>query len=142
MPKRRILIVDDDPDFTMILRERLEANGYDILSAGNGLAALRLLNEIRHHVAVSGIVLDVQMPVMNGLETIRPLRERFSDIPVLMMSAVPHQAIIDESLRLGAAGFLKKSDPPLEFLARCRQIFGHVEDESSESGPFSPDEDG
>jgi CheY-like chemotaxis protein len=127
--KRRILIVDDDLDFTTILRERLEANGYETVSASNGLAAIRLLNDSQHNPPVTGILLDVQMPVMNGLQTLRLLQERFPHIPVLMVSAVSQPVIIEESLRLGAAAFMKKSESPSKFLARCKQVFGHDEDQ-------------
>jgi CheY-like chemotaxis protein len=127
--KRRILIVDDDLDFTTILRERLEACGYETVSARNGLAAIRLLNDGQPNPPVRGILLDVQMPVMNGLQTLRHLQERFSHIPVLMMSAVSQTVIIDESLRLGAAAFMRKSESPAKFLAWCKQVFGHDENQ-------------
>jgi CheY-like chemotaxis protein len=127
--KRRILIVDDDSDFTTILCERLEASGYETISAKNGLAAIRLLNNGQPNPPVTGILLDVQMPVMNGLQTLRHLQERFAHIPVIMMSAVSQPVIIEESLRLGAAAFMRKSEPSSKCLARCKQVFGHDEDQ-------------
>ncbi|MEP6887090.1 MAG: response regulator [Nitrospirales bacterium] len=138
--KRRILIVDDDSDFTTILRERLEYSGYETVSVSNGLAAIRLLNNGQHNASVTGILLDVQMPVMNGLQTLGHLQKRFSHIPVLMMSSVSQPGIVEESLRLGAAAFLRKSEPSSKFLARCKQVFGYDEgqvagDETSSSNP-------
>jgi DNA-binding response OmpR family regulator len=124
---RRILIVDDDSDYTTILRERLEGCGFETISASNGLVAIRFLNDSQANAPVTGVLLDVQMPIMNGLQTLRHLRERFPHIPVIMMSAMSQPVIIEESLRLGAVAFMRKAMSPAEFLARCKNVFGHDE---------------
>jgi len=122
----RILIVDDDHDMANVLGDRLQAAGYDTVSASNGRAALNLLADSNQAAPFRGILLDVEMPEMNGLDTLRELQQRDPHIPVLMMSAVAQPLIIEEALRLGAAAFISKSEASATFLERCRQIFGRM----------------
>jgi len=122
----RILIVDDDHDMANVLSDRLQAAGYDTVSASNGRAALNLLADSHQAAPFRGILLDVEMPEMNGLDTLRELQQRDPHIPVLMMSAVAQPLIIEEALRLGAAAFISKSEASATFLERCRQIFGRM----------------
>ena len=86
-----ILIVEDDADVEEAMREILEGEGYPILSAANGEEALRILAEKPRPRL---ILLDLMMPVMNGWELLRALREsaKLARIPVVVVSAVGSSA--------------------------------------------------
>jgi len=80
----RVLLVDDDPFTRKLLSVHLQKAGYTVLQAEHGLAGLAVLDQ----QAVDLIVLDLMMPVMDGLRFLRELRERrHSDLPVLVLTA-------------------------------------------------------
>lgn len=118
---RRLLLVDDDHDFVTILGDRLKSAGYEVVVARNGLEALELLQANLPHIA--GVLLDVQMPIMGGLETLREMTRRHSAIRVLMMSTVSPAMIVHEAMRLGARGFIKKSQDLSVFVTECAKAF-------------------
>ncbi len=67
----KILVVDDDPDIITVLQDRLEAQGYEILTAGDGLRALELIEQDPPRL----MLLDLEMPRLNGLELLKRLAE-------------------------------------------------------------------
>lgn len=98
----RILVVDDDDLVREVVTAVLRGNGHEVESARNGAEALECLAE---RPAFHLILLDVQMPVLDGWGTIRELRERGCSTPVVMMSG---HAIESEALRCGAEALLAK----------------------------------
>jgi CheY-like chemotaxis protein len=82
-PKRKILVVDDEPAIRKLIRITLERAGYVVLEASNGREALsRFSNEI------AGLVTDIDMPETNGLELVCQVRQSRPDLPVLFISAL------------------------------------------------------
>jgi two-component system, OmpR family, response regulator len=81
----KILIVDDDPDIRLLLDFNLSKDGYEVLEATNGAEALDIMREY----AVNLVITDLNMPIMDGYELIKNLRESpgTSRIPVLMLTA-------------------------------------------------------
>ncbi len=100
----RVLVVDDDPNTVGLLQEFLRAKGYEVLTAGDGVEALRKVKEERPHV----ILLDVKMPEMDGLEVLRRLREIDREVGVIMITAVDEQEIAREAMALGAFDYIVK----------------------------------
>lgn len=84
---RPILIVDDEPAILEMLRDVLEDEGFGVVTADNGAAALRLLQKI----SVGLVLMDFMMPGLNGLELADQLRQQphTADLPLILMSAVP-----------------------------------------------------
>ena len=79
-----ILVVDDDPDICEFVSDALAFDGFVVITAGNGVEALRLLDQHLPDV----VLLDLRMPVMDGPTFARRCRERFGDdIPIVVMSA-------------------------------------------------------
>jgi CheY-like chemotaxis protein len=85
-----IVIVDDDEDIRLALREALECGGYSVRLAANGVEALRLVRALGSGPCV--VILDMMMPIMSGEEVLRELREanRLPTLPVVVLSAGKH----------------------------------------------------
>ena len=112
-----ILIVDDDREISTLLAEYLEKNGYRTLTAGDGKAMWKALDEAR----IDLIVLDLNLPGDDGLTLCRNLRTR-SSIPVIMLTArgEPLDRIL--GLEMGADDYLPKPFEPRELFARIRSV--------------------
>lgn len=110
-----ILIAEDDGDIRSLLRLYLEGEGYRVLEASDGAAALRLAREESPDMAV----LDVMMPEMNGFELTQALR-KYSDIPILILSAKSQDNDKILGLNLGADDYIAKPFNPVEIVARVK----------------------
>jgi len=99
-----LLIVDDEPNILTTLRRALELEGYGVEVAGSGRIAL----EKARGRAFDGVLLDVAMPEMDGLATLKALRELNPELPVMMMSGNATLATAVEATKLGACDFLEK----------------------------------
>ena len=103
---RRILVADDNDMNRMLLRHIFEGEGSDeIIEAGNGLEALGVMKESR----IDLLLLDVRMPIMDGEETLKQLKQdqTLCDIPVILISGAQDE-LTERCLKLGAAGFASK----------------------------------
>lgn len=100
----RVLVVDDERFFREAIREALEAAGCAVTTAENGMLALDLVDGGGFGV----VVLDVEMPAMDGIEVLRRLRERQPETRVIILSAHAGQQFVIEALRLGAVDYLAK----------------------------------
>jgi len=110
----RVLLVDDDELLRDLLALRLEVEGHEIITADDGAAALATLRGMRCDL----VVLDIMMPVMDGLRFLRTLRAEIADPPpVVVLSAAGHGALERELLAAGARGVVRKPVDPSE-LAR------------------------
>lgn len=110
-----ILIAEDDGDIRGLLRLYLESEGYRVLEADNGARALELAREEAPDMAI----LDVMMPELNGYELTRALR-KFSDIPILILSAKSQDSDKILGLNLGADDYIAKPFNPIEIVARVK----------------------
>ncbi|MBS1962813.1 MAG: response regulator [Bdellovibrionales bacterium] len=99
-----VVVVEDDPDIREAICEMLEFEGYSVVAFENGKEALERLHESQNPGL---ILLDLMMPVMNGVQFLRARRndETLADIPCFVVSAVGKQK---EIIREGAQGFLRK----------------------------------
>ena len=102
--KASVLVVDDEADIRESLRMILEFEGYRVEEARNGLEALQKVRER----PPDALLLDIRMPEMDGLETLRALRERGYDMPVLVLSGHADVATAVEATRRGAFDFFEK----------------------------------
>ncbi len=100
----RVLIVDDEPEIVDILREFLTRKSYAVVTAADGLEALRALKAERPHVAL----LDIRLPKMNGLEALRQIRAIDREVGVLMITAIEEEETGRQALKLGASDYLLK----------------------------------
>jgi two-component system response regulator MprA len=114
----RVLVVDDDPDVRDSLRRSLRFEGYGVTTAVDGEQALISIATERPDV----VVLDLQMPVLGGLETCRRLRTQGDEIPVLMLTARDGTRDRVTGLDAGADDYLPKPFALEELLARLRAL--------------------
>jgi two-component system response regulator MprA len=113
-----VLVVDDDPDVRDSLRRSLTFEGYTVTTAADGELALASIGADRPDL----VLLDLQMPVLGGLETCRRLREQGDDIPVLMLTARHGTRDRVTGLDVGADDYLPKPFALEELLARLRAL--------------------
>ncbi|MBL0057632.1 MAG: sigma-54-dependent Fis family transcriptional regulator [Elusimicrobia bacterium] len=103
----RILVVDDEPAVGMIFHRILGEAGYEVISAASGVECLRVLKRQDPKL----VFMDLQMPGMDGVETLRRLRETHPSLPVIIMTAYQTVNSAVETMKLGALDYLIK---PLE----------------------------
>jgi DNA-binding response OmpR family regulator len=115
IPKKRILVVDDEAAILRIVRTSLRVFGYDVVTSESGEEALKLIESEKPDI----MLLDVLMPGKNGFETLKELRAK-SDLPVIVFSA--RSSSRDEALRLGANEFVSKPFTPEEMVRRIQSV--------------------
>lgn len=113
--KPRILVVDDEPQLTRVLRTGLSSHGYEVRVAADGLSALETFGDWHPDLVVT----DLAMPNMDGLELCRKLRT-LSTVPILVLSARGDEKTKVEALDLGADDYVTKPFGIEELLARVR----------------------
>jgi CheY-like chemotaxis protein len=100
----RVLVVDDEPDVADALRLHLRLKGYDATAVLSGTRALRAVKAERPHV----ILLDILMPMMDGFEVLRRIREIDQEVRVIVVTAVGDEEVGRRALALGASDFITK----------------------------------
>jgi CheY-like chemotaxis protein len=106
MAKRRILIVDDEPDFLAVMSARLEASDYEVAQAATGEEALEQIKKTKP----DAVLLDILMPGIDGLEVLRRIRKMDNSLPVYIITAFSTDERFKEANKLGASGFIVKTD--------------------------------
>ena len=116
MATRTILVVDDEPGIVAIARDYLDRAGFRVISAGDGVTALRLARTERPSL----LVLDLMLPGMDGLDVARALREDPASraLPIIMLTARVEEADKLIGLELGADDYITKPFSPRELVAR------------------------
>lgn len=112
----KLLLVDDDIELTELLSALLKLEGFEVQTANNGLEALQKLDE-GHEL----VLLDVMMPKLNGLDTLKEIR-KVSNVPVMMLTARGDDIDRVLGLELGADDYLPKPFNDRELVARIRAI--------------------
>ena len=111
----KILVCDDDPDIRKALRIYLTNDGHEVLEAENGAELLHLIQTDEVHL----VLLDVMMPVLDGVSAMTKLRES-SNVPVILLTAKSEDADKLMGLTCGADDYVTKPFSPMELLARVR----------------------
>jgi DNA-binding response OmpR family regulator len=114
---QRILIVDDEPKITQLVRDYLERSGFAVVTARDGREAVMRARTDRPDL----IVLDLGLPDLDGLDVTRQLR-RDSQVPIIMLTARDGEADRVAGLELGADDYVTKPFSPRELVARVRAV--------------------
>ncbi|MDO7908801.1 response regulator transcription factor [Paenibacillus sp. JX-17] len=120
---RTILLVDDDADICALIKLFLDQEGYETVTAADGIEALAYLKQQEIHLAV----VDLMMPRMNGIELLQQLRTIYR-LPVIVLSAKSEDSDKILGLRLGADDFITKPFNPLEVVARIHAMLRRTYD--------------
>jgi len=102
---KKILIVDDEPDFIKMITVRLEANGHTVVTASDGKEGLsKIVSE-----APDAVLLDIIMPKINGLDVLKRARKLNRDLPIFIITAYSDQKRFRLAKKLGVTGFIMKT---------------------------------
>jgi DNA-binding response OmpR family regulator len=120
MSQTHVLIADDDPLLRAILEHKLAAAGYAVNSVEDGQAAVDAAEATRPQF----VVLDAMMPVMDGFEALRRMKENpeLKDVAVVMLTALKRDQDVVGALKLGAADYIAKPFNPDELVARLDRL--------------------
>lgn len=128
--QQRILVVDDDPAIRRLVRDKLDASGYEVWTAASGNEALEVIERRgMPHLAI----VDINMPGMNGLRFCEAVLQ-FSDLPIIMLSAIDEEETIVGSISRYAEDYVTKPFSPRELAARAQRVLRRVVDYSYTSG--------
>ena len=119
MSKSKLLIVDDEVHILELLKYNLESNGFDVVSAETGEEALEILKSTQ----IDGVVLDLMLPGIDGIEVLRQIRQ--SDqmhLPVIMLTAKNEEIDAVIGLEMGADDYIGKPFRTREFISRVKSV--------------------
>jgi two-component system cell cycle response regulator DivK len=128
----RVLIAEDNPVNRELLRELLETRGHAVTEAGNGQEALHLIAEMPPDI----LLLDLDMPVLDGFATVRRIRENpsLASLPVLAVTAYAMQGDREQVLASGFDGYLSKPIQSLRLFEEVERLLGKHNKEENPVG--------
>ena len=106
MGKKKILVVDDEPDFLEVITTRLAADDYEVTTASNGDEAFESIKNNRP----DAVLLDILIPGIDGLELLKKIRKIDKKLPVYMITAFSTDERFKMANKLGASGFIVKTN--------------------------------
>jgi len=114
-----ILLADDHPMFRQGLRALLEREGFDVVGeASDGHEAVRMARQLNPTIAV----LDIGMPLLNGIEAARDIHKQASDTEVVLLTMYEEEAYVLEALRAGIRGYVLKAQAANDLLGAIREV--------------------
>jgi DNA-binding response OmpR family regulator len=120
MAEANVLIVDDDPVVRRMLQLSFESEGFDVLTAGDGLEGLEAMRSGKPDV----IILDIMMPKLDGMKVLDEMNadDDLRGLPVILLSAKATSLDVDLGLKAGAADYVTKPCDPIELVDRVRSV--------------------
>ncbi|MFH1062229.1 MAG: response regulator [Candidatus Omnitrophota bacterium] len=120
--KKRILIIDDEPDILRVVMFRLRKAGYEVLTAADGQAGWQMAKSELPNF----ILLDIRLPLMDGFEVCKKLKDdpQTAAIPVIFLSASSAEDLSSKSKEYNAEGFMRKPFEPDELLRTIEKMIG------------------
>ena len=103
--KKKVLVVDDEPDFLKVITMRLKANNYEVITATSGKEALKKIKQEKP----DAVLLDILMPKLDGLETLKKIRRQNKGLPVYIITAFSNKERFKLAKELKASGFIVKT---------------------------------
>jgi len=102
--KLKVLLVDDEDDFRQLMKFWLESRGYSAIPAQNGMEALTMIGKKAPDI----VLLDIRMPVLDGIETLKRIRKNDKTLPVILISAYVNDPKAKDVLSYGVSGIFYK----------------------------------
>lgn len=118
--KKVVLVVDDQPHIVRLIQVNLEKEGFQVVTAADGVEGMNKVRELRPHL----VILDVIMPHKDGFEVLREIKTdaELCETPVVMLTVKTHNADIVQGLREGAEMYLPKPFHPKELVALVKRV--------------------
>ncbi len=117
MPAEKVLLVDDEPEFVQVLSQRMESRGVGVDTAASGREALEKVRGKSY----DAIILDLAMPEMDGIETLKRLLEDNPDLQVILLTGYATLQKGVEAIKVGAMDFLEKPAEIQELMEKIRK---------------------
>lgn len=132
----RVLVIDDDIDTTDLLKIILEPNAFEVFTANSGLEGVEMVRELTPDV----VILDLLMPGLDGMGVCKEVRQ-FSQVPILVLSAVSKPGIVAEALNVGADDYLTKPMKSSVLIAHLKKLVrrSRAEQDASRENQQSPE---
>ena len=106
--KQHILVVDDEPPIRELLAAYFKKHGYDVTTAADAIATMRLADEVPLHL----VILDVLLPDSDGLEILQQLKASHPNLPIIIMTGIGFdEDLLQEAISKGASGYVSKTLP-------------------------------
>ncbi len=128
----RVMVVDDDPVFRSVTRKFLEAIGHQVVEAGDGLEALKMLGEVQPDL----VLCDLAMPLLTGMEFTEEVRVEYPSLPVIVISATGDMGDVAKALRMGVKDFLTKPLSDYRYLAEAIEVVLEESSSAAEQSDF------
>ena len=119
MVKMKIMLVDDEERFLQTTQKMIAKKGYDVLTATSGEECLKKLEDELVHV----VILDVKMPGMDGVETLKHIKQKFPLVEVIMLTGHATAESAVEGLKLGATDYLTKPANIEDLIAKAEEAY-------------------
>jgi DNA-binding NarL/FixJ family response regulator len=132
----RVVLVDDTPSLRMLTRLLLDGTGFEVIGeAGDGLAGVNLVKQLQPDL----VLLDLAMPVMDGLEALPLMRAAVPTLRVVIISGFDRRAMESQVLDAGADGYLQKGTPPDVLIEHLHRLFPAMPDMRDEAADAPAD---
>ncbi|RXP63563.1 response regulator [Lutibacter sp. HS1-25] len=117
--KKKIVLAEDNSTLSLLLKFRLQKEGYDLFIAANGKEAIELIEEHQPELILS----DIMMPYISGLEVISHVRNKLEmKVPIIVFSAAGQEEMVLKAFSLGANDFMGKPFSPNELVIRVKRL--------------------
>lgn len=113
----KVLLVDDEPEFLEVMAERMEARGMNVVTATSAQEALELITK----ESFDAVVLDFMMPGMNGIDTLRKLKDDKPELQIILLTGYATVEKSVEAMKLGAMDFMEKPADIEKLTAKIKQ---------------------
>jgi len=124
--KVRVLLADDESHVRLLVRTVVKSLGYDVIGeAADGRKAVELFDTVSPDL----VLLDINMPVMDGLAALRALREKSDTVAIIMLTSLASADVVEQSLQAGATYHLRKDLPVAELKEEIQEAWlAHLQD--------------
>jgi DNA-binding response OmpR family regulator len=117
--KKKIVLAEDNSTLSLLLKFRLQKEGYDLFIAADGKEAIKLIEEHQPELILS----DIMMPYISGLEVISHVRNKLKmTVPIIVFSAAGQEEMVLKAFSLGANDFMGKPFSPNELVIRVKRL--------------------
>ncbi|MBW1637243.1 MAG: response regulator, partial [Deltaproteobacteria bacterium] len=117
MSEYSILIVDDEPNYLVVLSELLQDEGFEVFTAPDGEQGLRIVNDVDLDI----IITDMQMPGMDGIQFMLKIKEKLPDLPVIVITAYAEVDTAVDAMQIGGFSYLAKPFSSDELIVSLRK---------------------